>query len=118
MLHAEDLTKAWADGTLEHNTIRNYLTLNLDALKYMSVSELDHVADLCYGLYEWSTKERPCGGFLTAVIKNDLDRAVHAADDTNMKQLWIYPAFIYNCAPQGWKDQKNEKASQEARQAL
>lgn len=118
MLHAENLTDAWVKGTLELHDVRNYLSQNLSALKHMALIELNHVADLCYALYEWSTKGEPVGDFLTAVINNDLEKAVFLADDVNQKQLWIYPVFVYNCAPSNWKERKNEKTSQEARQAL
>lgn len=110
-LNPDDLTKAWKDGTLERNTIYDYLAQNLSVLSHMVPRELEHVADLCFSLYEWSAKGGHLGDFLTAVVKNDLKEAVGRADNVNQKQLWVYPTFIYNCAPAGWKDGKNEKDS-------
>lgn len=111
MLNADDLTKDWAEGNLTLVDIREYLHVNLSARQHMSDSELDHVAALCFKIYEWSMKERPVGHFLTAVIENDLKEAVLCADDVNQGQLWVYIQFIHNCAPTGWKDRKDEKDS-------
>jgi len=39
------------------------------------------------------------GGFLTAVICNDLSWAAGSADATNRLLLWDYVKFFYNYAP-------------------
>jgi hypothetical protein len=39
------------------------------------------------------------GGFLTAIIQNDLKEAVRRADDTNRRLLANYVDFFYNYAP-------------------
>jgi len=41
----------------------------------------------------------PPGGFLSAVICNDLRGAVGKADDINIKNLPAYVAYFYNEAP-------------------
>ncbi len=46
----------------------------------------------------------PPGDFLTAVIENNLLRAVSHADDTNVKALKTWVQFFYNEAPGNcWK---------------
>ncbi len=105
MLTAEDLTKDWVAGTLDPGTIHTYLTENFGAHKLMSDQALEHVVRLCHLLFAWSVRKSPLGSFLQAVVKNDLSEAVHTADDVNRRHLWIYPAFLYNVAPHGWKDE-------------
>ena len=43
----------------------------------------------------------PPGGFLTAVIDNDLKTALAKADDTNQQLLREYVMWFYNYAPSG-----------------
>jgi hypothetical protein len=48
------------------------------------------------------------GGFLTAVISNDLKEAVSRADDENLAKLPAYVAWLYNEAPRGcWGSREN-----------
>lgn len=39
------------------------------------------------------------GSFLSAVISNDLREAISCADDTNIRNLPAYVAYLYNEAP-------------------
>ena len=41
------------------------------------------------------------GGFLTAVLENDLKEAVSRADDINMINIPAYVGYLYNEAPSG-----------------
>ena len=41
----------------------------------------------------------PVGGFLTAVLQNDLTEAVGRADDHNTANLPAYVSYLYNNAP-------------------
>ena len=41
-------------------------------------------------------EKKPPGGFLTAVIQNDLSGACSKADDENMRNLQAYVAYFYN----------------------
>lgn len=41
----------------------------------------------------------PVGGFLQAVITNNLQRAVQYADETNLRNLPAFVAYLYNHAP-------------------
>ena len=106
-MRAEDLTRDWIKRKLSRDKIRKYIQENIlptTTKAVISSSELDHISNLCGHLYLWSTGKIPkLGPFLNAVKENDLMGAVHLADDTNRVHLWIYPAFIYNIAPAGWK---------------
>jgi len=42
---------------------------------------------------------RPVGGFLTAVLANDLMDACGRADDTNIQNLPAFAAWVYNECP-------------------
>ena len=44
---------------------------------------------------------REVGGFLTAVLSNDLMGAMDTADITNRQALHAYAVFLYNVAPRG-----------------
>ena len=53
------------------------------------------------GLTRYLEDGIPPGGFLTAVIENDLMEAVGRADEENLKNLPAYAAYLYNVAPIG-----------------
>ena len=51
------------------------------------------------------------GDFLTAVITNDLKKAVDRADDNNMKNIPAYIGYFYNETPVScWGSEKNMTA--------
>lgn len=58
----------------------------------------DQMAD---GIERWITHAIPPGGFLAAVIANDLKEAVGRADEENLRNLPAYVAYFYNYAPRG-----------------
>lgn len=67
---------------LTHSDIHNYdLLPNLD------------------GLQRYVNQRVPCGGFLTAVLENNLRLAVERADDTNIWLIPVYVSWLYNHAP-------------------
>lgn len=51
------------------------------------------------GLVRYATDQCPVGGFLTAVLSNDLTEAVFRADDINLPALKPIALFVYNCLP-------------------
>jgi len=51
------------------------------------------------GICEYVENGRPVGGFLQAVISNDLKEACTHADDVNRHLLFEYMEFFYNYAP-------------------
>ena len=103
-LSAHKLTEEWAAGTLAADRIFDYLERNLDAIRFraMDIESLQHVAECCHALVEWSHGQRTLGDFLIAVVENKLTEAVYMADETNRRALWLYPAFIREVAPVGW----------------
>ena len=48
----------------------------------------------------WVTEAKPTGGFLRSVLRNDLKRAVGAADNVNLAALPQIVCFIFNHIPQ------------------
>ena len=51
-----------------------------------------------------------CGDFLSAVICNDLKKAVSFADETNLRNLPAYVGYFYNEAPSAcWGSPKKMK---------
>lgn len=50
------------------------------------------------------------GGFLSAVLRNDLRSACEAADDVNQHLLFEHVRWLYNYAPSGsWGSEENCK---------
>ena len=43
----------------------------------------------------------PPGGFLTAILENDLEAAVSRADEENLRNIPAYVGYLYNHAPAG-----------------
>lgn len=70
----------------------------------------------------YATEGRPTGGFLQAVIDNDLALAVMRADDENVRIIPAIVGYLYNCCPSrchGFADAFEEwtKEKYEERQA-
>lgn len=55
--------------------------------------------DMLEGLNAYIETGRPTGGFLRAVLTNDLMMAVDRADDGNRRNLPAYVGYLYNEAP-------------------
>ena len=51
------------------------------------------------GIRAYVTERRPIGGFLTALLSNDLTNAVMRADDANRAALVEWVGLLYNYAP-------------------
>lgn len=58
----------------------------------------DHMMD---ALKRYTEHGQQPGGFLCAVITNDLKEACGKADDNNMRIIPAYVAWLYNEAPSG-----------------
>jgi len=59
-----------------------------------------HIPDyMMDGIERYVNDGIPPGGFLTAIITNDLHGAVSAADDENIKNIPAYVAYFYNKTP-------------------
>lgn len=53
------------------------------------------------GLIDYVEKGVPPGGFLTAVLENDLVGACGKADLNNLKAIPAYAGYLYNKVPSG-----------------
>lgn len=53
------------------------------------------------GLLGYIERGEPVGGFLSAVLSNDLRGAFERADSTNERMIGEYLRFLYNFAPAG-----------------
>lgn len=51
------------------------------------------------GLVDYIQNGHPPGGFLIAILTNDLKNAATAADGNNRRLLYDYVSFLYNYAP-------------------
>jgi hypothetical protein len=61
------------------------------------------------GIQRWIEHGISCGGFLDAVIRNDLSGAVGRADSDALENIPHIVAYLYNCCPTGcWGS--NERA--------
>lgn len=72
------------------------------------VSTIDCIANYIY-------HRVPPGGFLGAVLENNLMESMCRADDQNRPRLWEICALLYNYAPRDcWRSIENVKAWIEA----
>ncbi len=63
------------------------------------------------GLRRWIEDGITPGGFLCAVLENDLKEAVARADAINLQNLPNYIRYLYNYAPRGcWGSPENVEA--------
>ena len=61
-----------------------------------------HIPEHCReGLYHYFIEGIPTGGFLGAVLENDLMLAFGKADHINEKAIRNYCSFLHNYAPHG-----------------
>ena len=86
---------------MNYEEIRQYVEENNEP--NLTPDELDHVAMCCEHISKWYYEDYPLGGFLTAVVRNDLIEAVFQADDVNIKALKLYAWFLTWCLPADWR---------------
>jgi len=91
------------------NEIRAYVEENNET--GLTPDELDHVAMCLEHISKWYYEDFPLGGFLTAVVRNDLVEAVLRADDVNSKALKLYAYFLTWNLPTDWRQKANPKES-------
>ena len=82
--------------------IRQYIENNNEA--HLTPDELDHVTMCCEHISNWYYEDYPLGGFLTAVVNNDLMSAVFQADVINIKALKLYAYFLTWNLPVDWRN--------------
>jgi hypothetical protein len=104
-MRAETLTQKWAKHTLTEREIVAYIAMQLNPC--LPPSAIADVAHLCHTIYLWSTRQIDyLDSFSAAVVANKLDQAVFAADEANRLAMWLYPMFLHNVAPGGWRDRE------------
>ena len=82
--------------------IRKYVEDNNEP--NLTPDELDHVAMCMEHIQKWYYEDYPLGGFLTAVVRNDLIGAVSQADSINSKALKLYAWFLTWNLPSVWRE--------------
>jgi len=86
---------------MEYSKIREYVENNNEPK--LTPDELDHVAMCMEQISRWYYEDYPLGGFLTAVVRNNLTEAVFQADGINGKALKLYAYFLTWCLPADWR---------------
>jgi len=77
--------------------VKSYLEKYPYRLESLSESELDHVLNIGTSILctKWEVGH-PGGGFVEAVVNNNLMAAISRADSTNIKALPFYCQMLYN----------------------
>ena len=86
---------------MELAEIRKYVEDNNEP--QLAPDELDHVATCMEHILKWYYEDYPLGGFLAAIVKNDLINAVFQADDINVRALKLYAWFVTWNLPADWR---------------
>ena len=85
---------------MEYTEIRKYAEDNNEP--NLTPEELDHVAMCMEHIQRWYYEDFPLGGFLAAVVNNNLIGAVFSADDINIRALKLYAWFLTWNMPADW----------------
>ena len=86
---------------MKYTEIRKYAEDNNEV--GLTPNELDHVAMCMEHISKWYYEDYPLGGFLTAVVNNDLVEAVFQADEINARALKLYAYFLTWNLPADWR---------------
>ena len=95
---------------MELNEIRKYVEENNEP--NLTPDELDHVAMCLEHISKWYYEDLPLGGFLSAIVRNDLMGAVFQADAVNSKALKLYAYFLTWNLPADWRQKANGKGEE------
>uniref|UniRef100_A0A6M3LKC3 Uncharacterized protein n=1 Tax=viral metagenome TaxID=1070528 RepID=A0A6M3LKC3_9ZZZZ len=87
---------------MNYQEIREYAEQNNEM--NLTPDELDHVAMCMEHIYLWYHEGYPLGGFLQAVVVNDLTEALFRADSINIKALKLYAYFLTWNLPADWRE--------------
>ncbi|KKN29582.1 hypothetical protein LCGC14_0842500 [marine sediment metagenome] len=87
---------------MNRDEIRDYIERNNET--DLTPDELDHVAMCLEHISKWYYEDYPLGGFLTAIVKNDLMEAVFQADHINSRALKLYAYFLTWNLPADWRN--------------
>ena len=91
-----------------YEEIREYAERNNES--WLTPNELDHVATCMEHIQRWYYEGYPLGGFLTAVVRNDLLEACFRADDINIRALKLYAYFLTWNLPADWRQKALARA--------
>ena len=86
---------------MNRSEIREYIEGNNEP--GLTPEELDHVAMCMEHIVKWYYENYPLGGFLKAVVNNNLMEAVLRADDINLRALKLYAWFLTWNSPADWR---------------
>ena len=86
---------------MTYEEIREYAERNNEP--NLTPDELDHVAMCMEHMQRWYYEDYPLGGFLTAVVRNNLMEACFLADDVNIRALKLYAYFLTWNLPSDWR---------------
>jgi len=92
--------------TTDVESIREYLDRNNEPC--LTPDELDHVAMCMSHIRRWYYEGYPLGGFLRAIVNNDLLEACFRADDVNIRALKLYAYFLTWGMPGDWRQKVKE----------
>jgi len=92
---------------MNYTEIRQYVEKNNET--GLRPDELDHVAMCCEHISKWYYEDYPLGGFLTAIVNNDLLQAIFQADDINARALKLYAYFLTWNLPADWREKAQGK---------
>ena len=87
---------------MNYQEIRDYAESNNEPK--LTSDELDHVAMCMENIQKWYYEDYPLGSFLSAVVRNDLMKAVFQADDVNIRALKLYAWFLTWNLPADWSE--------------
>lgn len=86
---------------MNYEEIRQYAEDNNES--NLTPEELDHVAMCMEHIQRWYYEDYPLGGFLAAVVRNDLLGACCRADGVNIRALKLYTYFLTWNLPADWR---------------
>lgn len=68
-----------------------------NGLSGRDVEELNHIKNICISILQTKHKVGyDGGGFVQAIVNNDLMGSFGRADSINRKYIWLYAELIYN----------------------
>ena len=86
------------------------LIVTLESLDKFQHNGIKVPRHLHYGIERYVNHHQKAGHFLTAVVENDLSRAIACADEHSLHALPAVVAWLYNEAPSGcWGSKKKVK---------
>jgi len=95
-----------AEYKMDYTEIREYAERNNEP--GLNSKELDHVAMCMEHIQKWYYEDYPLGGFLAAIVRNDLIDAILRADGVNIRALKMYAWFLTWNLPSDWRQKARQ----------